>query len=621
MQMQYFRSFLATLALWVISNLTPMQKSILLLLLMTATGLAQSQTYQTSTHRFDLQKLDRHKGWRNYGGFVNAEGNFVLQLARPYCDANVNTTYDWTNATRNTVASFRGVGYTFEELIFDRDFNYLRTVKIEKPTSIEAAQYYPALFGNRFAPGDGITLGTTNMATAFSGVGKSMSKGTPVFSGKLTSDFLGKVIVTPGVSLKGSTVLTLGIVTKTIGELNRAGQASCKELPAYYVLTSERAREEKGQYWADWGNAEFPGGGVIAYFTSGVLPKDGKQNMILKKFDEEGKETAKLHLPLDFKAKMRLFKILRADGKYDFVAMAIAADEKAPYSYEDIPEKPAGSSEIIHLNGDDLSIRYRLPFMLKFSNWNPSDLYQDNSGNLYLMGKCGDDQKSYTRGPGNMIAYTDDKNMPNYQMVKFGQGRLHWVLGIDAKDDADKIVSIAGSPKGQVSGRVDLDQPRDAEDLSFAGKYMLISGQQVTGNEFRQQYLAIINNQTGQLEHYLVKPDKAPGWNRAIYSADSSTVYWANIDYNKFNKYETKTGIISSSKIKGVIAGELYLCHFPLNNPGKPGFTALGMKEYVIEYRDPLVVGTASATEIVFQGRTLAKKAKDQELIVVKIKK
>jgi hypothetical protein len=598
-----------------------MRKITALLTLLTVVGMAHSQNYQTSVHGFDLEKLDRHKGWRNYGGFVNADGQYVLQLARPYCDANVNTSYDWANATRSTVASFRGVGYTFEELVFDQNFNYLKTNKIEKSNSLEAVQYYPALFGQRFDVPGGEALGSTSLTNVLGAVGKGMSKGTPSFSGKFSSDFIGQVVVTPGVSVKGSTILTVGIVTKTIGDLNRAGQASCRELPAYYVLTSERAREEKGQYWADWGNAEFPGGGVIAYFTSGVLPKDGKQNMIIKKFDAEGKETNKLHLPLDFKAKMRMFKVKRSDGKYDFVAIALPTDDKQPYVNEDIPGRAAHEAEIIYLNGDDLSIGYRLQANLKFGNWFPTELYQDNAGNVYLMGKCSDNPKAYTRGPGNLISYVDDKNMPNYQIVKFGQGKLHWVLGIDAKGDAKKIISVPGSPKGLSTGRVNLDAPREAADLSFTKRYMVISGQQITGAEYKQQYLAIINNQTGELEHYLIKPDKAPGWNRAVYSADSSTLYWATIDYTKYNKYDNKTGIISSSKIKNVIAGELYLCHFPLSNPTSAGFSLLGAKEWVIEYRDPMVVGTAAAPELVFQGRNLAKKAKDQQLVLVKVKK
>jgi len=78
---------------------------------------------------------------------------------------------------------------------------------------------------------------------------------------------------------------------------------------------------------------------------------------------------------------------------------------------------------------------------------------------------------------------------------------------------------------------------------------------------------------------------------------------------------------MSAKKIKTMIAGNLHLASIDLNNLTTSNFEWLGKEQWALNYSAPVVVKNDVADEIVFQGRTLNKKAKDSELVLIKVSK
>lgn len=596
-----------------------MKKTITFLILCVLTTTVMAQSFQVSTGTFDLEKVNRHKGWRNYGGYVNDQGQYVVKLGQAVCDASSSVS---GSIDRTIAASFKGVAYNFEEFIFNPDFSFAKTEVKKFGTSAEALKYQPGIYGKKFGVTPGIMTGSTTMTGAFKDVAAALKEGSATMSSNYTPDFMKTIVVVPGQKGNKPMVRSVAILTQVRGSINTSKYTtnytlSCSEIPAYYVIEDKMLKEEKGQFWQAHCNVEYPGGGAVGFFTSGVLPKDGKQNMIFRRYDDALNEAASQNIVFDYKAKTKMFRVVNADGSSDFVVYAVSTNSKQPYKNEITTEKPADFAEILYLNGQTLAIEKRIPLTLPLSDWEPVDMHQDEKGNIYLGGKAGTNNKTYTLGFGATFVATNPKKRPNYQILSFTKDKINWINGIDAAKEKKKIVKVKGIKKGNSTKVAEIMNEGNTGSTMFFNNYMVLSNKKVGGHV----YVALINRNTGNLENYLVRPESHPGKWDVMPGKDGKTLYWASYDFKKYNKYDKKSGVITAKKIDAMIAGELYLTKFSVDNPGTPVFELLGEKQYVVSWDDALVTGELPNEDMVFQGRSLARKAKNSELTLIGVKK
>lgn len=78
---------------------------------------------------------------------------------------------------------------------------------------------------------------------------------------------------------------------------------------------------------------------------------------------------------------------------------------------------------------------------------------------------------------------------------------------------------------------------------------------------------------------------------------------------------------VSPDKFKERVLGEVYLSKIDLNTLTAGNFVNLGGENWGVSFDSPMLIKDNNSDYIVFQGRTLNKKAKDSELVFVKVKK
>lgn len=87
------------------------------------------------------------------------------------------------------------------------------------------------------------------------------------------------------------------------------------------------------------------------------------------------------------------------------------------------------------------------------------------------------------------------------------------------------------------------------------------------------------------------------------------------------NKLEGEQGVMSYKSFNNMPGADLFLSKINLTNLTASSFEHLGKDQWALNFNSPIIVSENKADAIIFTGRTLAKKAKDSELILVKVKK
>ena len=105
-----------------------------------------------------------------------------------------------------------------------------------------------------------------------------------------------------------------------------------------------------------------------------------------------------------------------------------------------------------------------------------------------------------------------------------------------------------------------------------------------------------------------------------FFSSDGKNMYWAVYEPNAYNSaILPQQGLFQPKKLKNVLAAELLFSKINLEDYSTNGIQTIGGKEFLLIANNPLVADTID--ELIFQGRSLNKKAKDSELVLIKVKK
>lgn len=569
-----------------------------------------AQPFEVSTQTFDLEKIDRHKDWRIYSGFKDEKGNYVVKLGKPSCNMGGGS----GGEIGSVKYTYFGVAYDFEELSFDASLNYLSKTDKHFATTLKAMEYEPVL-GKRFYP-----LGHVNLLKR-----------------PLSQDYIGRRTVIPVTEITGYKIGLFQVVGKPVSPASNALGAtnyySCSEILWFDKLDAQKTKENKGERWFPVASYPIPGGGMAIFTTSGVLPESDKAVFIAKLYGEELNESAKVELSFDFKCVVHILPVERKDATRDFAVIAQADDGKYSLGKKVVD---ATQGELLILDGKTLQIKNRSPFNMEFTRWFPENIVCNDNGNLYVYGTCSSETKDYPGVQGMLpinkgqLANPNEENFPekqpNFQlMMTDAAGNVKYVKGINAKE-ATAVSKVLGGTEKKAKNDVILNTYDFNKDYYFTNQYLILAGQQFlgrgkTGADKGNLFVAFFDLTNGKLIHHFVKPEDTYATFDLLFNKDRSKLYWAAYDLESLNDLQNEQGLMSAKKIKAMIAGNLHLAKIDLNTGKASDFELLGKDEWAVNFNAPLVVKDDAADEMVFQGRTLNKKAKDSELVLIKVKK
>ena len=135
----------------------------------------------------------------------------------------------------------------------------------------------------------------------------------------------------------------------------------------------------------------------------------------------------------------------------------------------------------------------------------------------------------------------------------------------------------------------------------------------------RGNMITMIFDEKGKLSAHLIKPEDTYSWSDQFFTSDEKKMYWAVYDYSTLNKLENEMGKMFSKEVPNMVAANLHVVEVNLTNNTASDVTCIGCGQVAISEKSPVLVN--SDKEMVFLGRTLDKKAKDSELVLVKIAK
>ncbi len=574
------------------------------------TGPAASQNAVT-IKTFDLESVKKEK-WALYSGFKSPDGDVVIKLGSPKCNMSVDKKLIGTTYT------FNGVEWDFEELHFDTELNFKNSESRHFNSTIEAVNYEP-VWGRRFA----VSV-----------------KGVPCY---LTSEYVGKTAIfnnSDYLSMGKKPFLVKGGVYSKIATPSTDQKIvyTCAEIPELETLDngSANSNDEKDAKWHYLNGYPLPGGGIYFYMREGKDLDKSKLNFELLKYgDDVRKPLANRALAFDYNLACQFVKIDNGKGQEDYAIISQSSDKYAP---KGVMVKPANYAEIIIVDGTTLEIKLRESVNLKGTKWLVKSAHRSPNGAVYFVGPCSKNDKDYIRHNGTfkcvdgnaMLGAIENSpdELPNLQVVKISNAREISVSLITKSEAESKLVVLSGSeykakPKATFTPVLDNGQrtgsgwmiEQNQYFAKFSGNKLVVT-YEIRGNGWS----AVILNEQAQLEKYFIMPTDGFATSDLFFSADGKIMYWAVYEPNAYNSAVLpQNGIFQPKKLKNVLAAELLLSKINLNDYTASAVQTIGGKEFLLVANNPLVADTKD--ELIFQGRSLNKKAKDSELVLVMIKK
>lgn len=579
-----------------------------------ATLLKINAQNNVSIKTFDLESIKREK-WGLYGGYRSENGDVVVKLGSPKCDMSIDNNFSSKTYT------FKGIAWDFEELHFDADLNYKSSESKHFNSSIEAVNY-ESIWGKRFA----VSI-----------------KGIPYY---LTSEYIGKTAIFNNydyLSMGKKPFLIKGGVYSKISTPSTDQKIiyTCAETPELQTLDngSANVNDDKDARYSIVGGFPQVGGGIYMYLRSGKGVDESKLNYEIQKYGEDVRKPLATKLfSFDYNNNVQFLKIENKNGQEDFAVISQTSDKYAP---KGLAVKPANYAEIIILDGTTLEIKSRFALDLKGTRWFVKSAVVAPNGGIYLVGPSGEDAKEYVAHNGNfkIVDGTGKKGMlgtlvnsaeclPNLQVVKISNNKVESINLITKSDAESKITVLSGSeykakPKAAFTPVLDNMQRIGSGWMIEQQQYFInfSNNKMILSYEVRENgWASVIINDGGQLDKYIVMPTDGFATSDVFFSADGKNMYWAVYEPNAYNSAVLPIqGLFQPKKLKNVLAAELLLSKINLEDYSTNGIQTIGGKEFLLIANNPLVADTKE--ELIFQGRSLNKKAKDSELVLIKVKK
>lgn len=594
-----------------------MEKMILLLIFCFAMINLNAQV-EVKTSTFDLENITKEK-WKIYGGYKAANGELVLKLGSPKCDMSKNS---WTGSY-----TFSGVEWDFEELHFDSDMKYISKESKHFNSSIEALAYEP-VWGKKFAV----------MAEGWAG-GAGIN---------FDNSYIGKKTIIASSNMFGQPSIINGYIYSQVATPSSSQKIvyACSEIPTLKVVSTVSPKEAKGEKWMFVKGYHEPGSGVIFYQRAGTGMDDSKMNYVLNKYDENATQIATKLFTFEYNNTCQIIQLTKANGESDYVIISQAVKKSAP---KGAAIKEADYAEVILIDGKTLDIKMQEEVKLKYSKWFIRYGGYTPEGNVFLFGPAAESNTEYLPMPGSAcMPGVEDKafkgygvcniadESPNLQTILIQNNKVASINGVSKQEAAALQTILEGSPYKAKANPVFTATTDNLQRLAMdimieqqnffvhhANNKIVMSFETFTekkGAELeRNGWATLILDANGKLEKYLTMPTAGFSTSNQLFSSDKKTMYWTCYEPNALNSKIGDNGVYEPKAVKNMLAGQLMLAKVDLTTNTSSKIQMIGEKEYAVNAKSPLVADTD--TEIIFQGKTLNKKAKDSELILIKVKK
>ncbi len=576
-------------------------------------SLAAFAQLQVETKSFDLESIKKEK-WRMYSGFKSADGNLVIKMGNPVCDMSKN------NLTGTY--TFSGVEWDFEELYFDASLNYLKSSSKHFNTSVEALNYEP-VWGKKFGA----------MPEGWTGGGSDFD-----------SRYIGKKTVLASSTLGGKPTIISGVIFSKVSSPSNAEKIvyACSETPTFRTILKSSPKEEKGEKWMYVKSYHEPGSGIIFYQRAGTGMDDSKMNYVLNRYDENAALLTSKLFTFDYNNACQLLEVAKQDGEKDYVILSQTCKKYGP---KGSITKEADYAEIILIDGKTLDVKFKEEIKLKFSKWYLKYAGYTPEGSIILMGPASESNTDYLPYPGSSCQVgVEDKafkgygvcnfpdESPNFQTIVIQNNKVESINGISKQEAQSLSTVLEGTPyKAKATPfftatnvkvvNTGNQLERDNFIVNYVNNKIIVSLEpfiEKKGIEFEGNgWSTMILDSKGKLEKYFILPTEGYCASDQLFSADKKTMYWTCYEPNSLN--DGKNGYYSPKTVKNMVAGQLMIATIDLTANTASKVQMIGEKEFAVNAKSALVADTDS--EMIFQGRTLNKKAKDSELILIKVKK
>jgi hypothetical protein len=591
-----------------------MNKSLLTGVLM-AMGIAASAQNKVITKSFDLESIKKNKGWNLYSGFSDANGNPVIKIGQSKCD----------QVTQGSTVTTYGLAWDFEELTFDKELSFIKSTPKSFANTMEALQYEPVW---------GRTFGASNISLT-AGVSLGGLKGSDL--GKTFVSFTGNVV-------GGVKVSSVRLETEVKGVMNSKGTAAigCNQYPTLNVLSSESVKDQKGQKWAAAKNFSSVGSAIGFFQVSGDgFPAD-KFNIAAKKFNSSLQGEKELILNIDFNTTYDILAVEKPNNEKDFVLVFQSCNKYAP---KGIPVKDADYAELYYIDGNTLEIKLKQVLKLPYTKWFAREAILTQNDELFVFGPAGKDNKSHTEMPGNYAAadfnaykniVNDPENSPNLLVVKIKDNKFESIVA-NTIEDASKVLKVVEGSSKKSKNTPIFNYPSTAENanvFSSIKKYNRriyyknnklivcyqahVKGSTSKPPTYGDMTIAIFDN-TGKVEKMYILPENDYSNFEEYFSADDKKMYWITHDYLSLNKQTLGPGWYEAKKVPNMIATIPQLSIIDLTNYNATPLQKISSEEWGIDAANPVVVNTEQ--DLIFQGKSTAKKAKDSDIVLIRVEK
>lgn len=558
-----------------------MEKSISLILLLVCCMQAKSQL-QVTTKTFDLETAKLEKSVNVIdAGVDKTKQKIFVKFATPVCDASKSSTATTVTTT------FYGLDWTINKLVFDNEFNYQNTEEKKYSSTKEAIISNEKVFGKKFMPISGDGLGA-----ALGGIAAPNSP--------IDYNYMFTKIVAGFGGIGGFKIGTSFIGLSVNGNVSKTKGSSCSELPTIFKRDNISAKEEKGQRWIPMFNHPIPNGGHILFNTSGVNPEN-KQHFVFRKYDENATVVKDKAFTFDYQCIPFAAFIDKGDGKFDYVLVTIPIN----YKKSDLKVNPANQYEYLRIDGTSFEVKEQLTITAPLGKWKINHALEKN-GAVYLIGDAGkvaDDHQDFS--------IPKPSDYPNFQIAKIVDGKLSYVNAFKEEDFKAANIRVNGEKfKGEYSAKAGDVQ------IEVVNDKLIYSGYQLDNNQRGDILLTAVFSASGQLEAFVTKNEEYANAN-LTFSEDGKRVYWLIQDYTEYNKNDKKINFLYPKDAKKILTA-LSVVTYNIDTKNAT-YQSLKNEEWGIENTNNIVFDNEN--EVVLLGSRLSKKAKESEIVFVKIKK
>jgi len=558
-----------------------MKKLIATTLLINACYLLQAQL-QVTAKGFDLESVNKHKNWKIIdAGVDKATQKVYVKFASPSCDI------DKSIGATTVTTTFNGLKWNVDKLLFDQNFNNLKTEEKKYSNTFDAVANNEYVYGKKFNTISGDGLGT-------------MLGGIAAPSGQIDNSYLGKKIVAGFGGMGGFKIGVSKIGIKVGGNSGKFGPDNCFENAAYFKIDNIDAKEAKGQRWIPMFNHPIPNGGHILFNTTGVNT-EGKQHYIFRKYDENATVIKEKAFTFDYQCLMFAKEIEMAPGVFDYVFVSLPIN----YKKSELKVNPASQYEYFRLDGTTFEVKHQATITAPKSKWAIKHVYEKNN-EVYLVGWAGKSSDEHQD-----FSVPKESDFPNFQVAKIINGKLAYVQAYSETDIKSAMVTVNGEKAKAENHLKAIDVNMDVANGKF-----IYCGQQAENGARADYMINAVFAADGKLETVITKEAEFY-MSDLVFTKDGKTMYWMLKDVLEHNKWDKASGVITPKDAK-VVLTDLSVITYNLDNKNVQ-YQSFKNDEWAVNYKNHILYNTDN--EVVLVGGKITKKAKESELVFITMKK